>query len=957
MDPSIMKLLEEDEDETMHSGADVKAFTAALNRDIEGHTSTSQPSDGGAVSSQGNSHTSSQLFSQWQPSSLDSKANFQSEYLKGSEQQDQHSSEMELKQPGSVSENQQQQINTTQELNCLPLQQKQSQDDCQRQQAKAEQSTVHFPQIVGMQTSEQNPSHALEPERTQNLESESQYPKLQKMGNQQSMTPEQAINPTNRSKQVPFAQLLPVIQPQLDKDKAMQLQTLYYKLKKSEISKDGFVRLMRNLVGDQMLKMAVFKLQAQAARNSHTEPNQISLQSQTSAQQHNLKMPSISAKQLPDPQSFAQVHRKGITSHIASLAAQLKIDSSNASMDNNAQKPREVERQSDSHGMQVSQMSSSSLSTLNQERERAIQIQGLINLQQQQLHFPQSSFPMFGNTGGNYHPFSGANVNASTTSLKQQPHDSQIRQVPVHQSMGATQLGTVTQTVNVMSVPKFERKNSFSEPKRVHGGTLSHLTNNSTLQQNSMHWQSSSGKEQKNSASSSMTYVKQEPVNHANEQQQSQLSMQQGLSAISSAQVEQGNAILGTSKDGNFEMQSSRMEFSTSTSMVPSNSVSSSITTQVDTNILLTSRFPSATSPLGPGSNVKTHLKKPHVGQKKPLEALSSSPPLSSKKQKLSGGVSLDQSIEQLNDVTAVSGVNLREEEEQLLSGPKEDSRVSEASRRVVQEEEEKLILQNLPLQKKLTEIITKYGVKSISNDVERCLSLCVEERMRGLISSLIRLSKQRVDIEKPRHRIVITSDVREQIMIMNRKAREEWEKKQSDAEKLQKLNEPEGDPEVDDDKEKDEGRVKSFKGNKEEDDKMRTTAANVAARVAVGGDDMLSKWQLMAEQARQKREGGTDAASGSQPGKDVSHKPLSTSGRNGNDNLEAEKRVHSATVATSGLSRKFGRNQVAMPQPRISRSISIKDVIAALEREPQTSKSTLMYRLYEKLCADAVAE
>lgn len=29
----------------MHSGADVEAFTAALNRDIEGDTSTSQPSD------------------------------------------------------------------------------------------------------------------------------------------------------------------------------------------------------------------------------------------------------------------------------------------------------------------------------------------------------------------------------------------------------------------------------------------------------------------------------------------------------------------------------------------------------------------------------------------------------------------------------------------------------------------------------------------------------------------------------------------------------------------------------------------------------------------------------------------------------------------------------------------------------------------------------------------------
>lgn len=47
----------------------------------------------------------------------------------------------------------------------------------------------------------------------------------------------------------------------------------------------------------------------------------------------------------------------------------------------------------------------------------------------------------------------------------------------------------------------------------------------------------------------------------------------------------------------------------------------------------------------------------------------------------------------------------LQEEEEQLFSGPKEDSRVSEASRKAVQEEEERLILQKAPLQKKLIDI------------------------------------------------------------------------------------------------------------------------------------------------------------------------------------------------------------------------------------------------------------
>ena len=34
-------------------------------------------------------------------------------------------------------------------------------------------------------------------------------------------------------------------------------------------------------------------------------------------------------------------------------------------------------------------------------------------------------------------------------------------------------------------------------------------------------------------------------------------------------------------------------------------------------------------------------------------------------------------------------------------------------------------------------------------------------------------------------------------------------------------------------------------------------------------------------------------------------------------------------------------------PNPEINRRITINDVIAALEREPQMSKSTLLYRLY----------
>lgn len=90
------------------------------------------------------------------------------------------------------------------------------------------------------------------------------------------------------------------------------------------------------------------------------------------------------------------------------------------------------------------------------------------------------------------------------------------------------------------------------------------------------------------------------------------------------------------------------------------------------------------------------------------------------------------------------------------------------------------------------------------------------------------------------------------------------------------------------------------FQVNKGEDEKTRATAANVAARAAIGGDDMLSKWQLMAEQARQKREGnGLDAESDSQSRKDVAQRPVSTSSRNRSDPQEAEKGSSSTGINT----------------------------------------------------------
>ncbi|XP_026453236.1 transcription initiation factor TFIID subunit 4b-like isoform X1 [Papaver somniferum] len=292
---------------------------------------------------------------------------------------------------------------------------------------------------------------------------------------------------------------------------------------------------------------------------------------------------------------------------------------------------------------------------------------------------------------------------------------------------------------------------------------------------------------------------------------------------------------------------------------------------------------------------MKTPLKKPSVGQKKRLNAHEVSSPVASKKQKVSEGI--HENIEEFNDVVAGTGVNYWEEQELLLAVPKKDSRASEAAQRIVQQEEE-IFLQKNPFLKKVPLIISKCGIKHLSSNVALCLSVCVEWRLSGLICELIRLSKQRADTERLRHRTIDTSDVLHQVLLMNQA--ENWVKKQvEEAQKIQKLNE----------------------ANKEaKDDKMRTVAANIAAHAALGADDIFSKWQLMFEQARQKRDGVVGMSSAAQSG----------------DEDRGPSRQKSGAMRISG--RKIGR------------TISVKDMIAVLERDHHLSKSIVLYCLLDRL-------
>ncbi|KAL1209424.1 Transcription initiation factor TFIID subunit 4 [Cardamine amara subsp. amara] len=554
-------------------------------------------------------------------------------------------------------------------------------------------------------------------------------------------------------------------------------------------------------------------------------------------------------------------------------------------------------QESDPRGIHVNQLPSTTSGTLSSSPT----MQALNKHPQQHMQLPSSSFHIDTNSGSlNPHP--GTDVTSPSSSSSRAKLPDFQRNMVTNQSVGSTAVGELTKsTINMTTDPKFERPTSVNGPSRVHDDPISHFENNSSLPLHSAPWQGSVTKYQTVSPSSSMVYVKQKSVDQSFDQAQKPCSLVQQV--VANVPLKQNIATLSRSND-DLEKQSSKMVLSTFTTHA--SSVSPSMITQLDSSMMV--NFPALSGTIPERANVKTTPEIPSVGQKKPLEAVGSLLPPSSKKQKL-GGDSSDQSIKRLNDVTAVSGINLREEKEQLLfSGPKKDGRVSKASKRVVHEEEERMILQKIPLQRKLSEIMAKCGLKYIDHDVERCLSVCVEERMRGLLSNIIRMSKQRIDAEKSRNRICITSDIRKQINEMNQKVKEEWEKKHGGEEKVK--NE-------ETDTEKEDNRSKQVKAHKKEGDEMRAKAANVAALVAVGGDDKFLKWKLMAVE-RQKSSSG--------------------SGRN-------SKKLSGKTGG-----KRFEKNQGL---PKVVPSISVKDVIAVVEKEPHMSRSTLLYRLYNRIYKD----
>lgn len=183
-----------------------------------------------AALSQGTNHTPSQLFQQWQSANREGNTSYSNEEEVKPQIHEQQSSTMEANRhgSGSGSETQHPPNDTSREMNLSQSEPSRPQDD---------QHNVHMSQTMNAQNTEKNPVNSQEPNIARNPENESQLQRMHRMGNQQQQqamsATGQAANAMNRpsGKQVPFALLLPVIEPQLDKDRAMQLQGLYVRLR------------------------------------------------------------------------------------------------------------------------------------------------------------------------------------------------------------------------------------------------------------------------------------------------------------------------------------------------------------------------------------------------------------------------------------------------------------------------------------------------------------------------------------------------------------------------------------------------------------------------------------------------------------------------------------------------------------------------------------------------------
>jgi hypothetical protein len=127
--------------------------------------------------------------------------------------------------------------------------------------------------------------------------------------------PGSEINPNNLK--VPLSQLLSSLIPQVDADKAIELQTLAEKSKKGEIARYDVVRRMKRIVGEQIVKSTTTKVMAEKFNLHVTVHEQPRIQINSSNpvvlsnQLFHFLIPHIDASKAIELQTLAHKYERG----------------------------------------------------------------------------------------------------------------------------------------------------------------------------------------------------------------------------------------------------------------------------------------------------------------------------------------------------------------------------------------------------------------------------------------------------------------------------------------------------------------------------------------------------------------------------------------------------------------------------------------------------------------------
>ncbi|KAI5063134.1 hypothetical protein GOP47_0022208 [Adiantum capillus-veneris] len=256
--------------------------------------------------------------------------------------------------------------------------------------------------------------------------------------------------------------------------------------------------------------------------------------------------------------------------------------------------------------------------------------------------------------------------------------------------------------------------------------------------------------------------------------------------------------------------------------------------------------------------------------------------------------VGVDQTFDQIGDILAASGVSQEEEERYLLPLLK----VKRESFK--HQNEDKMLLEKGLLHQKVVGIAKTCNISIEKEDVELCLSLSLEEFLRAIVCKLISCSNQRQGTAKENQQVVVTSDIRNQIALSRKMAREAFDAKQGstkEAETHQKENEGQ-------------------KGKKKE----KEPAVGRDKPLSNQMESMLTKWTVMAEQGRLKR--GMDA------------------GIRQNQVKGLQKDVEADMRRQPGFQDQVSKEQRQKP-------IIINDLTSVLENYSCTAKSELLYKFF----------